>query len=278
MTATRRRPRVDPRVHARRREVIRARRRRRRRRVVVVGATLIALAGVLALLRSPLLEVAEVEVAGADGARAEQVRQRLRPAVGQPLATVDTGERTAQVSALAWVASVEISRRLPDTLVARVEPRRPVAAVRTDSAHWLVDAEAVVISRAGDDAGGMLRVRGGRAMTAEPGERLRDDTLVEAVAVAARLPAGLADRVAAVAAPRPRALSLELVEGVAVRLGSAERLATKLDTLLVVLDDLAERGGGDLAGIAEIDLRAPDNPTVRRDDARSVTDSPPPLG
>lgn len=257
-------------MHARlreRRHAVAAARRRRRRRVVgsVVGLAVVAVA-VVALARSPMFAVAHVEVRGAGGEHAEQVHDRLRGAVGTPLVAVDRRARRAEVLALPWVRDVSLHRRPPGTLLARVDPREPVALIEARGGSWQVDADGVVVTTGTDGGGELVTVRGGDAAVAPPGEPLRDDTLREAIHVITGLPDDLAETVRAVDASRPRALALHLDTGPTARLGSAERLEAKLDALRLVLDDLAARDSESLAGIATIDVRVPENPTVRRAD------------
>lgn len=266
MTTTRRpRPaRMDTRLRQRRRAVAVARRRRRRRRAVAVVGAVVLVAGAVGLARSPLFEVDRVEVRGVDGQRTEQVHDRLSGVAGTALVSVDRRARKADVVALPWVRDASLHRRPPGTLVAEVEPRRPVALIEARGGQWQVDADAVVVATGAEGGDGLVTVDGGDAAVAPPGERLRDDTLREAVEVVAALPRELAAVVGAVDASRPRALALHLDAGPTARLGSADRLAAKLDALRLVLDDLAARDGERLPGIATIDVRVPDNPTVRR--------------
>lgn len=270
MTTTRRPPRMHARLRERR-QAVAAARRRRRRRLVAAGAVIVAVAVAATILaRSPWFEVEHVEVRGAGGERAEEVHQRLRPAVGTPLVTVDLRTRSAEVVALPWVRDASLHRRPPSTLLARVEPREPIALIEAGGSAWQVDADAVVIAPATEaDADELVTVRAGGAALAPPGEPLRDDTLREAVEVIAGLPDDLAPAVHAVDASRPQALALHLDGGAAARLGSADRLSAKLDALRLVLDDLKSRDGAGLAGIAVIDVRVPENPTIRR-----ATDDP----
>lgn len=265
MTTTRRPPRMHARLRERRKAVAAARRRRRRRVLAAVAGFVALAVAAVVLVRSPLFEVGRVEVRGVSGERAEQVHQRLRPALGTPLVAVDRRTRSAEVIALPWVRDASLHRRLPGTLLARVQPREPIALIEAGGGTWQVDADGVVVtSGARPGAEELVTVRAGDVAVAPPGEPLRDGTLREAVEVIAGLPDDLAGAVHAVDASRPRALALHLDGGASARLGSADRLAAKLDALRLVLDDLAAREGEGLAGIAVIDVRVPENPTVRR--------------
>jgi cell division protein FtsQ len=254
---------MDSRLRARRQAVTTARR-RRQRALAVVGLIVLVLALAAGLLaRSPWLAIDRVRVEGVEGQRVEQVRQRMRGALGASVLLTDTAAWAEDVTSLAWVEHATVHRRLPTTLEVDVSRREPVAVVRTLGGQWRVDAEQVVVGPGGGN-GELVVIDGEDAVVPPPGRALRDDTLRQAVETVTGLPAELADRVSAVDASRPRALALRLESGPTVSLGSAERLQAKLDALALVLADLEARLDGDLTGIAEIDVRAPQNPTVRR--------------
>src|SRR4051812_39815589 len=81
--------RIDPRIRARRIEVQRDAGRRRLRRLVDVGLVLAVAAGFALALRSPLLDVGAVEVAGAHHTAPAAITQAAGIAAGDQLMDVD---------------------------------------------------------------------------------------------------------------------------------------------------------------------------------------------
>ncbi|MPQ99272.1 FtsQ-type POTRA domain-containing protein [Modestobacter sp. I12A-02628] len=91
------------------------------------------------VLASPLLSVRGVAVDGARTLTAEEVRTAAGVTPGQALLRVDTDAVAARVAALPPVASVEVVRGWPDSVVITLTERLPVAVVEQDGVRSLVD-------------------------------------------------------------------------------------------------------------------------------------------
>lgn len=258
------RPQMDARMRARRRAVVAAGERRRRRLLASLLVLLGLLAGGAVLSSSSLFAVAEVRVSGVSGGQAEAVRTVAAVEPGQPLLAVDLAAVAAEVEALAWVREVAVSRVPPSTVDVAVVPREPVVNVGVARAWWLVDADGVVV--AGGLRSDLPRIEALASVLPPPGEEVADAAVRNALAAHLRLPEGVRERVDRYEAPSARGLLLHLAdEDVLVRLGLAERVELKAEVLGLLLEQareqaaLADREG---LGIAEIDVRAPDNPVL----------------
>lgn len=104
----------------------------------------LAVLGWLAIGTS-LWGVRQVRVTGVESLSAEEVRQAAGIVPETPLLRVHPGEVAERVRALPAVATVEVRRDWPDTVVIEVVEREPVAAVPVDDQYLLVDADGVVI-------------------------------------------------------------------------------------------------------------------------------------
>ncbi|MEO1065281.1 MAG: FtsQ-type POTRA domain-containing protein, partial [Actinomycetota bacterium] len=94
---------VDPRLRARRIEVLRAEGRRRLRWVVVVF-TLIGIGVVtLVALRSPLFDVDRITVSGAERTSTSAITAAADLDLDEPLVEVDLGAIAARVEELPWI-------------------------------------------------------------------------------------------------------------------------------------------------------------------------------
>jgi cell division protein FtsQ len=152
-TTTAPRARIDPRIAQRRRSVTFARVQHRRRVVAAMIVTAVVVAGLVALTRSPVVDVDAIEVRGAStAAEAEAVQAAASVALGDPMVDLDATAVAQRVEAIAWVRTADVSRDWPGTVVVAVQPRIAVAAVsRSDrstaaATSWaLVDAEGVII-------------------------------------------------------------------------------------------------------------------------------------
>lgn len=217
---------------------------RRRRRwlgwlLAVLGAA--AVAGVVWLvLFSSVLAVRAIEVVGAEGAAADQVRGASSIALGAPLARVDADRAARGIRALPWVADVEVRRGWPDRVVLAVSLRTPVATMVGGSD--LVDATGAVFPAVAP------------APTGLPVVKAEGDALVAATAVLTSLPPDLAERVVRVVATTRDDVTLTLRSDAIVRWGSAEQAAAKAEVLRVLLERRRDL----------YDVSSPETPTTFR--------------
>jgi len=241
---------------------LRSRRRRSRRRVstrrrlLVVLAVGLLVAGVAAwvVLGSPLLAVRTVQVDGAVGLPEQEVVQTAGIAEGTPLVRVDTGAAAARVAALPQVASVEVTRGWPNTVVVTLAERVPVAVVTDGGTRRLVDAKGVVFDTiTGDPPAGVvpLDVR-------DPGPD--DAATTAALGALTALPRDVRDEVTGVAAHTADDVTLTLTDGRSVLWGSADRTARKAEVLGALLQQM-DSGALDPAGT--VDVSTPDSVVLR---------------
>lgn len=146
--------------------------RRRPRLLIGVGVALLLLLGLVVWLGwfSSVLTATAVEVRGASGAAAAQVRQVAAVPLGGPVLRVDTDAvQERLVAGKAW-REVSVSRSLPHTVVIDVTPRVAVLAVRGAGGRVeLVDAEGVVFARVASPPAGVPVVASGAATVTRAG-------------------------------------------------------------------------------------------------------------
>lgn len=218
-------------------------RRRRLIRLLIAVAVLIVVAGCIWLVWfSPVLQVQQVRVVGAEGPRAQEVLAAADVPTGVPLARVDAASAQARVSDLPWVSSVEVRRGWPNEVVVAVQTREARAVLSSDPRATGIDADGVVFVAADPLPKGLPRV------SAE-GAALRS-----AMEVLTGLPEDLARRVVAVSATTRDDIDLTLRSGDVVRWGSTEEPQTKAQVLRALLKRKADL----------YDVSAPELPTTFR--------------
>ena len=255
-------PAIDPRIRARRIAVRRDRGRRRLHRFTMAGIVAAVAAALVAAALSPLVDVDEVRVSGADRSGRAVVVAATGIERGEPLVTLDAAAAEASVERLPWIEDATVRRSWPGAVVVDVVERRAVAAVLAPSGSEgaLVDADGRVLAAVPVEAAGAVLVAG-LAAPGPPGTRLADDA-GPALAVATALPPDLQSRVERVVVSEGGRLELQVAvpdaDPATVVLGDASLLPEKLVSLTTLL------AAADLTDVARIDLRVPRAPALTR--------------
>lgn len=250
---------IDPRLRQRRIAVRRAQGRRRLRLLLVAFACAVAGAAVYAATQSSLLDLDSVDVAGAVGPRADEVRAAAGLETGAPMIELDLDAASAAVTALPWVSTASVERSWPGTVSIEVEPRVAAAALPArDGSTVLIDAEGVAIAsvdRAPADLTTITIVAVGELGDVQT-------QAIPLLTLAAAIPGDLDPWVESIGVRSDGGaghLEIDLVGSAVANLGDTMFLTEKLEALRALL------AGVDHACVTEYDLRVPDIPTTRRD-------------
>jgi cell division protein FtsQ len=190
-----------------------------------------------------VLGLRQIEVTGSVLVPAEQVQAVAAVPPGTPLARVDTSAVAARVRSLPSVASVDISRSWPHTLVIEVTERTPLAVAPSPAGFSVLDADGVVFNVVPERPSGVVLFR----LTA-PGPT--DPATRSALAVYAALTPSLRSALVELVAESPDHIHLVLAEDRTVVWGDASRsdvkatvatalLATDAGTIDVSVPDVA---------------------------------------
>ena len=222
---------------------------RRRRRPVQLAAAVAGLVAVVwLLLVSPVLGVSSVQVDGVTSLPADQVRETAGIERGTPLLRVDVDAARARVARLPQVASVEVTRGWPHTVVVTVVEREPVAVVGSPGARSLVDAEGVLFDTVtGAPPAGVVPLD---VPTPGPG----DPATMAVLSAIGAVPTDLRPEVASAAATTADDITLTLTDGTVVRWGGPEQSGRKGAALAGLVEQIAD---GDLEPAATIDVSTP---------------------
>lgn len=227
---------IDPRIRARRVEVIRAQGRRRLRVLLAVACAGCAAGLGWLLVQSPLLDVDHVDATGAGPVTAAQVRTAARVEPGAALLTLDRGRITHRVESIPWVERAVVTKHLPGTVQIGVTLRKPAAWIaRTTGAVALVDGSGRVLADVAAPPAGIPQLSGITRLPA-PGGHV-DTRLLH---VERRLPDELRMMVVGLALGHG-GVTLQLAPGAPageIRLGSTAELTAKTDAALAVIHAL----------------------------------------
>lgn len=261
-------PAIDPRLNARRVEVLRSQGRRRLRVMGSLGGVATLAVAAWGLVQSPLLDIDHVRVQPLVEAspnlhvEARTIEQASGLRRGDPLFNRDLSAVRRRVLDVPWVADVEVTREWPGTVVISVGERVPMVVVPKTGQGWmLVDREGRALEAVRDVPAGIVPV-GGVKPVDEPGRVLGSDGR-GALALVGAIPVGLRPQVIRidVAADGSLAAFLRLVDGedeVEVRFGPPVDLEVKALDLATLLADV------EIRGVAVVDVRVPGTPVVVR--------------
>lgn len=199
--------------------------------------------------------VRQIAVEGASPEVAAEVRKVLAPAVGQSLLALDLSELAQRAGTVPMVAGATFDRGYPHTLRIQVVPELPVAVLRQGASSWLAAASGRVLADLERGARPMLpRVWLPRDVDVRLGEPVHG-LQRRAVATVAPLAEGpFPARVTAVVATRDE-LTLNLRNGIELRLGDSSDLAVKLEVARRILPSLDP-------GPGYLDVSVPDRPVA----------------
>jgi cell division protein FtsQ len=229
---------------------------RRARRWPLQAAAALAVVGLLGwlLLAGPVLTVRAVQVDGLATLPADVVQEAAGIGAGTPLLRVDVDGAEARVARLPQVASAEVTRDWPASVVITVVERVPVAVVGEPGQRFLVDAEGVLF----DTVTGSAPDRVVPLDVATPGPD--DDATRAGIAALSSLPAAVRDDVESAAAASADDISLTLTDGTVVRWGDASESGEKSAALVGILEQISDEN---LEPAGTIDVSAPDAVVLR---------------
>ncbi len=220
---------------------------RRRLLQLVLAVTAVAVAWWV-LFAAPLLAVRHVQVDGAVTLTADQVRRAAGVAEGTPLLRVDVDAARARVARLPQVASVQVTRGWPGTVVVTLAERRPVAVVDRAGTRQLIDKDGVLFDTiTGDPPRGVVPLDVADPRPGNPATRA-------ALAALAAIPKDVRAQITRAAATTDQDVTLTLTDGTTVLWGDAGDSAKKASVLGALLGQITS---GALGKAKTIDVSAP---------------------
>jgi cell division protein FtsQ len=137
---------MEPRVAERRKTVSEDRARKRLKWILSVIALIALILGSLWLIRSPILSIRKVDVAGATQSDPRSVVNDLEMGIGTPTIDVDGDFIAAQILEDPWVRTVNVEVLWPGSLAIDVAERIPLAPVLSGEQWVLVARDGGVIA------------------------------------------------------------------------------------------------------------------------------------
>jgi len=232
-----------------------ARRERQVRVGLIAAAAVIVVVGLMAVWRSSAFPVRRVVVEGNHQLSAAQVLALANVSKDATLLRFPGDAVRQRLLTNPWIASVRVSRVLPDGMRLRIEERRPSAKLDVKSSFWLVDPSGLVLGRAPMTGFASLPVvRDVEGIKPKAGEPTRSSELKNALDVLAGISAQLRSTVRVVSAPSVDKTALYTADGIEIFFGEATDLEKK--------DVVARRIMQEQKGkVVSINVRTTDRPT-----------------
>lgn len=217
------------------------------RRWVALFVFLGLIAITVIVLFTPILGVRTVDVNGTQALTPEQVRLAAEVPLGTPMIRLDTDSIATRVANLSRVATVDVVRDWPSTILIEVTERKPVAVYNGPGGVHLVDST-------GDDYATVAVAPPGLPTIAVPHAAPNDPTTQAVFAVLAAMPPQLRPILVNVSAQTPGSVRFALNNGKTVVWGDAGDAAHKAAVLAALLTQPGK----------VYDVSAPDLPTISK--------------
>lgn len=214
---------MDTRI-AQRRHLVFEEEARRRLAWLVTFFWVVTMAGLLlALVRSPWLDIDDVRVSGVRNADVNAALAATGIGLGSPTLSVDADALAARLAEDPWVARVDVDVIWPETLEITVLEYQPVGWIESRNGWMRVSAAGTVIAR-GNPPDAAAQVRISAPVAGKLGEELASRPAQAAVDFLANLPPDLRRRARVWGDVAEMAAN---VRGRRVELGTAQQMAEK---------------------------------------------------
>lgn len=215
-----------------------------KRRIALASLATLAAVAIYFVWFSSVFDVRSVRVFGTHFTTRSEVLRVAQIELGQPIARVNARAVERRLAEIRQVASVEVRRGFPHSIVVEVHERVPIAAAAdTDGTWWLVDKTGAQFEHVAKRPDKLIDVQGYTERFRGIGAR-----------VAAGFPRWLQLRVKTVNVYAPEDVRLSMKNGKQVKWGGETRPERKAEVLFALLQIHARF----------YDVSAPDAPATRQ--------------
>lgn len=222
---------AHPRIRERRAEVQDQSIRSRRRKVIAVGVAVLLVFLAIAATQSPLLDVDEVRIVGAERISPDELRRVAAVELGTPVLGLDTGAIEDRLAALPSIESVEASAGWGGIVTIEIAERLAVARLETANGTVVVASDGIVLEvldRGIVGDGGLVE------------DDLAETSQDEAVTLESDSPID-SESVAPVLEPLPPEVErLPEIAGAIFTIGAGEQIPTVLEDAVAVAEGLPD--------------------------------------
>lgn len=199
-----------------------------RRRIVALAVVLGVIGLVYGVFYTPLLGVRSVQVLGTKDLTNQQVLTSAAVKSGSPMLTIDLAAIRDRVARLDRVASVNVSRSWPSTVLVVVQERTAIGVIKTPTGVHLVDNTAKDFAVVSTEPPGLPEFQLPKSSPSDP-------VATAVVQVLQAVPDKVRAEVLSVSAKSPDSVVLALSAGRQVRWGGVADSARKAAVLTALM-------------------------------------------
>ncbi len=199
----------------------------------VIGFSILGILALFASLRSPFFNVRTIVVQGNSLVSSQDLLALANVGVGTNIFQVSTGAIVKNISLHPLVKAVEVSRKLPNTLVINIVERKPAAMIPVQNGFVKVDEQGVFLQRSDVWPKQPLPIISGIQLPGDLnlGQAIPNPALLEALKLLLQLPKDLYSMVGELSAANRDALVMYTRDGLEIRLGGADQAQEKFSVL-----------------------------------------------
>ncbi|MCL5887291.1 MAG: FtsQ-type POTRA domain-containing protein [Actinobacteria bacterium] len=234
---------------------------RARRQILVVCAVAAALAivafSVIAIVRSDIFKIQSVDVVGNNRLTDQEVIDLAKLPENETLLRVAVTDIERRVERDPWVASADVSRRIPTTLRINITERVPAAILDVGQELYAIDRLGNVLEQQLTTAApAALVIRDIQDIEPVVGGRPDSDALENALRVYGALNQEMLAITRAISAPTVEETAIITEDGVEIFVGAAENMLEKQQIAFAILQERAGK-------VVYINVRSIERPTWR---------------
>jgi len=236
---------------------------RKRLAIQAVLFVLMSAAGLYGFIHSGFFALTHIEVLGAEQLEPDEVRILAALAPGSNLWRIDEIQVGKNIKAHPKIGSVQVTRRLPGTMIISIRERKAVCFIPTERGFVELDRTGVALRILDRVAGDRLPIITGATVKQHPlpGERVVATNLEVGLKVLSYMPQILGQSIAELNVANKENITLYTTDGIRVIIGAPQLLQEKYQALVDVL--YLKDQVGQYNPVYYIDLTHPGRPAVK---------------
>ncbi|WP_031513429.1 cell division protein FtsQ/DivIB [Desulfofalx alkaliphila] len=206
------------------------------------GALIIFLVGftMYVLLQSTVFEVRQIEIVGRNEISQDELIKLSGVVLGSNIFKLDLMSGEEKIRLLPMIKEVKLLRKYPSTVVIEILERKPVALLPFNEGFLTVDIEGIYLREGSINSDSLPVITGYNDIRAVPGQRVENEKVATGLQVIGDLPAPLVENLSEIHIDRQNRVFIYTTDGIQGRLGLAEKISSKGEIFLQVIEQISQ--------------------------------------